>query len=174
MIDDRHLHASEAAARSGHTGSNRGGRRAVGRVLGLDVGGKRIGVAVSDELGTIASPVGFVERGPRDRRDFRALLDRFGALKLVAGLPAGLSGREGPQAADARAYAEALANDLGVPLDYWDERLTTTIAERSLIASGTRRDKRRERIDAVAAAVMLQGYLDAGANRRRRATADGD
>ncbi|HEY7032366.1 MAG TPA: Holliday junction resolvase RuvX [Thermomicrobiales bacterium] len=152
----------------GSDGSPAAPRRATGRVLGLDVGSKRIGVAVSDELGAIASPVGFVERGPRDRAGFRELLDRFGATRLVAGLPSGLSGREGPQAADTRAYAEALAADLDLPLDYWDERLTTTIAERSLIAAGTRRDKRRERIDAVAAAVMLQGYLDAQANRRRR------
>jgi putative Holliday junction resolvase len=135
-------------------------------VLGLDVGGKRIGVAVSDELGTIASPVGFVARGAGDRREFRTLLGRYGAAKLVAGLPAGLSGREGPQAADARAYAEALAHDLDVPLEFWDERLTTAIAERSLIASGTRRDKRRERVDAVAAAVMLQSYLDAASRRK--------
>lgn len=144
-------------------------RRAIGRVLGLDIGSKRIGVAVSDELGAVASPVGFVARGRDDRAAFRELLDRYGAVRLVAGLPASLSGREGPQAADTRAYAEALAADLGVPLDYWDERLTTTIAERSLLAAGARRDKRRERIDAVAAAVMLQGYLDAQANRRRRA-----
>jgi putative Holliday junction resolvase len=144
-------------------------RRAIGRFLGLDVGSKRIGVAVSDELGAIASPVGFVERGRGDRASFRELLARYGAIGLVAGLPAGLSGREGPQAADTRAYAEALAADLDLPLAYWDERLTTTIAERSLIASGTRRDKRRERIDSVAAAVMLQGYLDAQSYRRRRA-----
>jgi putative Holliday junction resolvase len=145
-------------------------RRSGDRVLGLDVGGKRIGVAVSDELGAIASPVGFVARGPGDRAAFRQLLERYGATRLVAGLPAGLSGREGPQAADVRAYAEALAADLDLPLAYWDERLTTTIAERSLIASGTRRDKRRDRIDAVAAAVMLQSYLDAQANRRRQAS----
>jgi putative Holliday junction resolvase len=143
-------------------------RRPVGRVLGLDVGSRRIGVAVSDELGTIASPVGFVERGPRDRAELRRLLDQYGATRLVAGLPAGLSGREGPQAADTRAYADALAADLDLPLDYWDERLTTAIAERSLIASGTRRDKRRDRIDAVAAAIMLQSYLDAQSIRRNR------
>jgi putative Holliday junction resolvase len=143
-----------------------------GRVLGLDVGGRRIGIAVSDELGMIASPVGFVERGSRDRSEIRALLERYGATKLVAGLPAGLSGREGPQAADVRTYAEALANDLGVPLEFWDERLTTTIAERSLIATGTRRDKRRARVDAIAAAVMLQGYLDASAHRRKGGGAD--
>jgi putative Holliday junction resolvase len=145
-------------------------RRQVARALGLDVGAKRIGVAVSDELGAIASPVGFVERGPRDRAEFRQLLQRYGATRLVAGLPAGLSGREGPQAADTRAYADALAADLDLALDYWDERLTTAIAERSLIASGTRRDKRRDRIDAVAAAVMLQSYLDAHSIRRHRET----
>jgi putative Holliday junction resolvase len=71
-----------------------------------------------------------------------------------------MSGREGPQAAETRAYADALADDLDLPLDYWDERLSTTVAERSLIEAGVRRDRRKERIDAMAAAVMLQGYLD--------------
>jgi putative holliday junction resolvase len=144
----------------------------IGRVLGLDVGAKRIGVAVSDETGSIASPVGFVGRGPRAVTDFRALVERYGAIRLVAGLPASLSGREGPQAVETRAYADALAKALDLPLDYWDERLTTTIAERSLIASGARRDKRREQIDAVAAAIMLQSYLDAQKNRRRRGGQD--
>jgi putative Holliday junction resolvase len=142
-------------------------RDAVGRVLGLDVGGKRIGVAVSDDLGTIASPVGFVLRGQGDRREFRRLIEEYGAGRLVVGLPAGLSGREGPQAADVRFYAEALASDLDLPFDYWDERLTTAIAERSLIEAGSRRDRRKEQVDAVAAAVMLQGYLDAAAVRGR-------
>ena len=71
-----------------------------------------------------------------------------------------MSGREGPQAAETRAYADALATALDLPLDYWDERLTTAIAERSLIESGIRREKRREQIDAMAAAVILQEYLD--------------
>lgn len=144
-------------------------RRPVERIMGLDVGGKRTGVAVADELGMFASPVGFVTRGPRDRDEFRALIDRFGITRIVAGLPASLSGREGQQAADVRAYAEDLADDLDLPLDYWDERLTSTIAERALIDRGLNRTKRREQIDAVAAAVMLQNYLDAQANRRRRA-----
>jgi putative Holliday junction resolvase len=152
------------------TTDNPSSRPKVARALGLDVGAKRIGVAVSDELGAIASPVGFVERGPRDRTEFRKIITRYGATRLIAGLPAGLSGREGPQAADTRAYADALAADLNLPLDYWDERLTTAIAERSLIASGTRRDKRRDRIDAVAAAIMLQSYLDAQRIQRHRET----
>lgn len=131
-----------------------------GRLLGLDMGGRRIGVAVSDEMGTIASPVAMVPRGPGDAAAIRALAEKYGAVRLIAGLPVGLSGREGPQAAEVRAYTDAIAHDVGLPLDYWDERLSTSIAERSLIASGTRREKRREQVDAVAAAVILQGYLD--------------
>jgi len=140
-----------------------------GRVLGLDIGAKRIGIAISDDTGVIASPVGFVGRGPKSLAELRALIERYGAVRLIAGLPAGLSGREGPQAMDTRIYADALATALDLPLDYWDERLTTTIAERSLIANGARRDKRREQIDSVAAAIMLQSYLDAKKNRRNRA-----
>ena len=131
-----------------------------GRLLGLDIGSKRIGVAISDELGMLASPVAMVLRGRNDRAEFRALIAEWKPDKLVAGLPTGLSGREGPQAAETRVYADALAAELGLPLDYWDERLSSAVAERSLIESGVRRDKRKEKIDAMAAAVMLQGYLD--------------
>lgn len=135
-------------------------RHANGPVMGLDVGGRRIGVAISDETRLIASPVGFVERGNGDVAEFRRLIERFQPGEVVVGLPTGMSGREGPQAADVRTYTEKLAAQLGLPFDYWDERLTTAIAERSLIAGGTRRAERRTRIDAVAAAVILQGYLD--------------
>ena len=131
-----------------------------GRLLGLDIGSKRIGVAISDELGMLASPVAMVLRGRNDRAEFRALVAEWKPDMLVAGLPTGLSGREGPQAAETRVYADALAAELGLPLDYWDERLSSAVAERSLIESGVRRDKRKEKIDAMAAAVMLQGYLD--------------
>lgn len=140
-----------------------------GRILGLDVGGKRTGVAIADELGITARPVGFVVRGPRDRDDLRVLVAQYGVTLLVAGLPAGMSGREGPQAADVRAYAGELATDLGLPLEFWDERFTSTIAERALVDSGARKAKRKEQIDAVAAAIMLQSYLDNRAHRRRRA-----
>lgn len=131
-----------------------------GRMLGLDIGGRRIGVAISDELGLVASPVAMVLRGPGVARELRDLVTKYGAIRLIAGLPVGMSGREGPQAAEVRAYTDAIAIDVGLPLEYWDERLSTSIAERSLIASGTRRDKRRQRIDAAAAAVILQSYLD--------------
>ncbi|HET8524665.1 MAG TPA: Holliday junction resolvase RuvX [Thermomicrobiales bacterium] len=133
--------------------------------MALDVGGKRTGVAVADELGIIATPVGYVTRGSGDRAAFQELVERWQVDTLVVGLPTSLSGKEGPQAADVRTYANALAKELELPLEFWDERLTTTIAERALIAGGHRRDRRKERVDAVAAAVILQGYLDA---RRRK------
>lgn len=131
-----------------------------GRLLGLDVGGKRIGVAISDEMGMIASPVAMVPRGPRSGQEIRAHAERLGAVSLVVGLPVGLSGREGPQAEEVRAFVEEQAEMIGLPVIWWDERLSTSIAERSLIASGTKRDKRKQQVDAVAAAVILQGYLD--------------
>ena len=139
----------------------------LGRLLGLDVGGRRIGVAVSDELGIMASPVRYVERGKNDRAAFRELVSRYGPVALVIGLPAGMSGREGPQAKDVRDYADTLGADLDLPIRYWDERLTTAMAERTLIAGGRRRDQRREEIDALAAAMMLQSYLDHESLRRR-------
>lgn len=137
-------------------------------MLGLDIGERRIGVAVSDELGILASPVGFVARGPREEDELRALVARYQPVRLVAGLPVGLSGREGPQAAATRQFAERLAATLDLPLAYWDERLSTVIAERGLIASKTRRARRRLEVDAAAAAVILQSYLDHAKYQRNR------
>lgn len=131
-----------------------------GRMLGLDIGERRIGIAVSDEMGMIASPVGLIQRAGDVASELRALILQYNAVRLVAGLPVGLNGREGLQAALVREFTDALAAEIDVPLDYWDERLSTTVAERSLIAGGTRRSARKQKIDAVAAAVILQSYLD--------------
>ena len=131
-----------------------------GRILGLDIGSKRIGVAISDEMGFIASPVGMVLRGAATGQEIRQHAARLGAVRLLVGLPVGLSGREGPQAKDVRDYVDSIASEIGLPVEYWDERLSTSIAEKSLIASGSRRDKRKQQVDTVAAAVILQGYLD--------------
>jgi len=143
--------------------------KTLGRYLGLDIGSKRIGIAVSDELGIMASPVSYVLRGGGEMAAFQDLVRRYEPVRLVAGLPSGMSGHEGPQAREVRTYTDSLAQQLGIELVYWDERLTTLIAEKALIASGARRDKRREQIDALAAAVMLQSYLDSQANKRRAA-----
>lgn len=145
------------------------------RAIGLDVGERRIGVAVSDEGWLIASPAATVQRGRSDLAELRRLVAEWGADRVVVGLPTGLSGREGPQAATVRAYADRLAEALGpaVRVEFWDERLSTAVAERALIAGGVRRERRKTRIDAVAAAVILQGWLDAQRRRAERAAGSG-
>ena len=134
-----------------------------GRSLGLDVGDRRIGVAIGDELGLIASPLTTIERRQGDIKAIDNLIAERGASRVVVGLPTGLSGREGPQAAAVRVFVEQLraALDRTVLIEFWDERLTTVVAERALREHGSRRHKRRAEVDAVAAAVILQGYLDA-------------
>ena len=133
--------------------------------MGLDVGSRRIGVAIADELGILASPVGYVSRGDTDRTEFRKLISHYTVSGLIVGIPRGLSGLEGPQAKDTRGYATSLARDLDLPVTWYDERLTTIIAERTLLTHGRSREQRKQEIDAAAAAVMLQGYLDAQGTR---------
>jgi putative Holliday junction resolvase len=145
-------------------------RRPSGRAIGLDVGERRVGVAIADELGLLASPLATIERKKGDLGEIRDLAKTWGADRLIVGLPTGMSGREGPQAAAVRGFAEQLREMLEpeTTVEYWDERLTTVVAERMLRASGARRDKRRDRVDALAAAVILQGYLDAQRSRAAR------
>lgn len=140
------------------------------RTLGLDVGERRIGVAVADELGMIASPAGVVQRGEGDLQRVLESVATHRARLVVIGLPTGMSGREGPQAATVRAFAESLAVAGGDALEivFWDERLTSTMAERALQAKGRKRDRRSGEIDAMAAAFILQGYLDAERNSFRQ------
>jgi len=139
-----------------------------GRVLGVDLGERRIGLALSDPSRTIASPLEVLTRGndrDQDRRTIAEVARTHGATLVVVGLPRSLSGRDGPAARSARTEADAIAAiapDLRVVLH--DERLTTVEAQRSLDAAGVGKDRGRTVIDKVAAAVMLQSYLDAGAN----------
>lgn len=141
-----------------------------GRAIGLDVGERRVGVAIADELGLLASPLATIERKKGDLDEIRDLAKTWGADRLIVGLPTGMSGREGPQAAAVRGFAEQLRELLepGTTIEFWDERLTTVVAERMLRESGARRDKRRDLVDALAAAVILQGYLDAQRSRAAR------
>jgi putative Holliday junction resolvase len=130
------------------------------RLLGLDIGEKRIGVAISDELGMIASPLVTINATGNVLAEMRTLIAKYDIPRIIVGLPVGLSGREGPQAKKVRAVADALAADLGIDIVYSDERLSSTVAEAALISQGTRRDKRKQHIDSMAAAVILQGYLE--------------
>jgi putative Holliday junction resolvase len=134
-----------------------------GRILGLDIGGERIGLAISDEMGILASPLGMIRRGKdveQVERELARYVAEYAPVKFVAGLPVGLSGREGPQAKSVREFTEVLVAKFDLPLEYWDERLTTSMAERSMKGAGMRRRDRRDKVDAVAASVILQGYLE--------------
>lgn len=145
------------------------------RAMGLDVGERRVGVAIADELDMIASPLTVVRRRPGDLEEIRDLAGTHGVDRLVIGMPTGMSGREGPQAASVRTFAESLRLAVGpeIALEFWDERLTTTVAERMLRERGARRNRRKGEVDAMAAAVILQGYLDAGRSRRQRRAKQG-
>lgn len=132
------------------------------RILALDVGSARIGVAVSDPSGTIAQAVAVIPRRGwrRVRADIEAQVAACGAERIVVGLPLRLDGTEGASAVEARAFAEKLQASLGVPVELQDERLSTAAAERAMIHGGARRARRRVTRDAVAAALFLQTYLD--------------
>jgi putative Holliday junction resolvase len=140
--------------------------RVAGRCLGVDLGRARIGLALSDPLGLIAQPLAVLPSGRRRIEDVASAIDEHEVTIVVVGLPRLLSGAEGQAATDARAFAERLAAlRPDVRVELWDERLTTRQAERAMIEADVRREVRRARIDAVAAALILQGWLDAQASR---------
>jgi putative Holliday junction resolvase len=133
------------------------------RYLGLDVGNRRIGVAVSDELGITAQPVLTLERKRNRRDDLRSLgrlARRFNAAGIVVGNPVHLSGEPGTQSAKTKAFANELGELTGLPIHFWDERLTTQEAHRILYQAGHERQKHRRVVDQVAATLILQSFLD--------------
>ncbi len=136
--------------------------------MGLDPGGRRIGVALSDPTGLLASAYTVIRRTTheRDLEAIRRIAQEHDVERVVVGLPLPLSGRDGDEAARARKFGESVAEALGLPVELVDERLSSVEAERQLEQSGVRRDKWRDKLDAVAAAVVLQGYLDSLRYRR--------
>jgi putative Holliday junction resolvase len=132
------------------------------RLLALDVGDRRIGIALSDESATLASGLPTYERvGPRkDVRAIAELVRQNDVGEVVIGQPRRLDGTLGPQAEKVQAFVDSLRPVLRVPLVNWDERFTTTIAEQTLIEAHVRRDKRKQVVDQVAAVLILQSYLD--------------
>jgi putative Holliday junction resolvase len=134
-----------------------------GRLLGVDVGSVRVGVAVSDPSGILATPLVTLGRDERDGSDLRRLAElvtEYEVIEVVVGLPRTLAGREGPAAEAARGYADTLAPLLEVPIRMVDERLTTVVASRSLRERGVRGRKQRAVVDQAAAVAILQGWLD--------------
>jgi putative Holliday junction resolvase len=133
-----------------------------GRLFGLDVGTKTIGIAMSDVLRSIATPLETIRR-VKFKADAEALLAtarKHEIAGLVIGLPVNLDGTEGPRAQSTRAFARNLAALTALPMAFWDERLSTAAAERALLAADTSRKRRAELIDKTAAAFILQGALD--------------
>jgi putative Holliday junction resolvase len=136
--------------------------RVQGRILGLDVGDRRIGVAVSDELGLTAQPVLTLVRKNRrqDLGSLARLVRRYGCVQVVVGNPLYMSGDISPQALKAQAVAQDLQLETGATVTLWDERLSTTEAHRHLDAAGRLPGNRRNVIDQVAAVLILQSFLD--------------
>jgi putative Holliday junction resolvase len=138
--------------------------------MGLDVGDRRVGVAVSDERGLTAQPVLTLHRSNRkdDLRSLARILRKHGCTEIVVGNPLYMSGDLSPQAMKAQAFAEMLRQEFGLPVVLWDERLTTTEAHRLLHEAGRAGSEHKKVVDQVAAVLILQGFLDSRANNLAR------
>ncbi|MDA7916380.1 Holliday junction resolvase RuvX [Verrucomicrobia bacterium] len=133
------------------------------RILGIDHGTARFGIAVSDELKMIATPLEYIPADP-----FKGVIARLKEIivkkeieQIIVGMPRNMDGSYGPASEKVREFVAYLSDAVAVPVRTWDERLSTVSAQKSMISAGARRDKRREKVDSVAAAIILQGYLDA-------------
>ncbi len=137
------------------------------RILGLDVGTKRIGIAISDELGWTAQGIKTLHRsnGQSDLGEIRDIAREYGVEKIVVGLPRNMNGSLGPQAEMTLGFVQELREILGVPIITWDERLSTVEATKMLIRADLSRNKRRGKVDMTAAILILQSYLDSLARK---------
>ncbi|WP_003541932.1 Holliday junction resolvase RuvX [Desulfotomaculum nigrificans] len=136
------------------------------RVMGLDVGDKTIGVALSDPLGWTAQALEVIRRGDNLDKDLNRLAEivqEYQVEQILVGLPKNMNGTLGPQGEKVLAFIERLKERINLPVKTWDERLSTVAAERALLEADVSRSKRKKVIDKMAAAVILQGYLDSGA-----------
>ncbi len=132
------------------------------RTLAIDHGTKRVGLALSDETGTIAQPLNFISAQPAAKLldSLKQIVAERKAEAIVVGMPRNMDGSYGPAAEKTREFVAALQQVVTVPVHVWDERLTSVQANRFLIEAGVRREKRKERVDQTAAAILLQSYLD--------------
>ena len=132
------------------------------RVLGLDLGSKTIGVAISDEFGWTAQALEVIQRKGmiRDIERIKQLIKEYQIGDIVIGLPKNMNGKEGEQAKKVQRFLEELQTKVNLPIKTWDERLSTVMAEKTLLEGDLSRAKRKKIIDKAAAQVILQGYLD--------------
>lgn len=138
------------------------------RIMGLDVGDKTIGVALSDPLGWTAQGLEVIRRGNHIKQDFARLQEivkEYEVESILVGFPKNMNGTVGPQGEKVLNFVEQLKENINLPVKTWDERLSTVAAEKLLLQADVSRSKRKKVIDKMAAAVILQGYLDAWANK---------
>ena len=133
-----------------------------GRIMGLDIGDKTIGVAVSDLMGLTAQGVTTIKRigKKKDIEAIKQIIAEKQVNKIVSGLPKNMNGTVGTQGEKVQKFCELLKEETNLPIEFWDERLSTVAAERSLIEGNVRRENRKKVIDMLAAVIILQGYLD--------------
>ncbi len=133
-----------------------------GRIMGLDIGDKTIGVAVSDLMGLTAQGVTTIKRvgKKKDIEEIKKIISEKQVNKIVSGLPKNMNGTVGSQGEKVQKFCELLKQETNLPIEFWDERLSTVAAERSLIEGNVRRENRKKVIDMLAAVIILQGYLD--------------
>ena len=133
-----------------------------GRIMGLDIGDKTIGVAVSDLMGLTAQGVTTIKRvgKKKDIEAIKQIIAEKQVNKIVSGLPKNMNGTVGPQGEKVQKFCELLKEETNLPIEFWDERLSTVAAERSLIEGNVRRENRKKVIEMLAAVIILQGYLD--------------
>lgn len=143
------------------------------RIMGLDFGAKTVGVAVSDPLFITAQGIEIIRR--KDENKLRQTLARIEALileyevtEIVLGLPKNMNATEGERVEKTKEFADKLSRRTGLPVSFWDERLTTVAADKAMMEAGIRRENRKEYVDKIAAVFILQGYLDERAMRKER------
>ena len=138
------------------------------RILGLDVGSKRIGIAISDELGWTAQGIKTLDRRnvESDVGEIHDIARQYGVEKIIVGLPRNMDGSLGPQAEIVLRFVQELKEILGVPIITWDERLSTVEATKMFIKANLSREKRKRKVDMTAAILILQSYLDSLAEKR--------
>ncbi|NMM65592.1 Holliday junction resolvase RuvX [Clostridium sp. P21] len=137
------------------------------RILGLDIGDRTIGVAVSDPLGITAQGITTIRRKSKDAdiKELKSICDEYNVDTIVSGLPKNMNGTLGPQSEKVMKFCEIIKESIGLPIKMWDERLTTVAAHRAMLEADLSRNKRKKIVDKMAAIYILQGYLDSISNK---------
>lgn len=143
------------------------------RVLGLDYGTKTVGVAISDPLGLTAQGMEIIRREEENKlrrtlARIEAIIEEYGVTDIVLGLPKNMNNTQGVRVESTMEFKEKLERRTGLPVIMWDERLTTVAADRTMMEAGIRRENRKEYVDKIAAAFILQGYLDSLAFKKEQ------